>query len=130
MTHLISARAARVLLITLFAASACTTAGSFQSSTRSDHRVLVDGVAVTSHYENLLELLTARTGAIRFAGYTQAQPVIVMDGVRLMGSLSRLQDVRVTDVRSVRYVRPVDATFQFGGDASAGAIVIETTRGR
>jgi hypothetical protein len=132
MLRLFHAHAARALLLTVPLASACTMAGSYsyQSDQPLGHHVLVDGVSVSSHNSTLLELLMARSPFIRFLGNPNTQPVVVVDGIKLIGSASRLGEVRATDVRSVKFVRPIDATFLYGGDASNGAIVIETMRGR
>ncbi len=98
------------------------------------HHVIVDGSNVPAVRGSLLDLLRKKLPPNRMnllsTGYTNSQPLIVIDGVRLVGGSRLLAEITTLDVKRVTTFHAVDAYVLYGPDGYAGAIVVETLTGR
>jgi hypothetical protein len=118
-------------------AAGCATAGSSAvkaSVDRADWGDVVtinkDTVTVVTQ-SNVLELLQSRMARYRFSlNVLGRSPLVVVDGIPLVDGLEALRAMSATGVQDITMLRSVDATFRYGVNASEGAILITTRRGR
>jgi hypothetical protein len=49
---------------------------------------------------------------------------LIVEGVPWASNLERLREIRVSDVREIRYLSASDATTQYGPDMAGGAVLV------
>ncbi len=123
---------ASTLLMLVLASAGCAGRPASRPPVFQPEFVLIDGRPVYAGTDNLLEALRTRLTSSRL-GLTAVvpgdEPFLVVDGVRLLGTVSTLSRIRASDVKRVTMLRPVDAFTRFGPDAAKGAIIVETRAG-
>jgi hypothetical protein len=121
-----------VLAFTASCAVATTSAGPFASTGAN---VLTAAEIVASHVSDAYQaVLQLRPDYLR---HRYASPVpsvtdsysvtVYLDGL-LLGDAESLRSVPLGEVRSIRYLPPMEADMRFGGQHPAGAILVVTTR--
>jgi hypothetical protein len=82
---------------------------------------------------NLTDLLTRFISGRRLGIHAlrpEDMPIVVVDGVPVIGGLQWLNAMPLNNVAAVTTFHPADATTRFGSVGSGGAIIIETRQGR
>jgi hypothetical protein len=124
------------LLLTAALAGCASTGTDGAARPRQNLSVLTQEEMRAAHHTNVYEAVAALRanwirprGPISFADPTAGQVFVFQDGLRL-GNVTYLRQVPVSDVRSLQFLSPTEATARFGLQSSAGpAIVINRTLG-
>ncbi len=99
---------------------------------RAEGIVVIDGHPVEPGADNLLQALRGVIPPSRL-GLTSRdpndEPLLVVDGVRLIGTVRTLAGLRAAEVKRVTTLRGTDAYTRFGPDAEKGVIIVETRTG-
>lgn len=94
--------------------------------------VMLDGVGIPTDHLNLLEFLRRGATSLRLGDYAaglEEQPLVIVDGVRMLDGVRRLELIPAFHADSVRILRPIEATTIHGARGRMGAIVVFTRRG-
>lgn len=120
-----------VALVTLLAAScAAKTDPSFGE--QREPAFVIDGRPVYASTNNLLEALRPliSPSRLRLTGaFPEDEPLLVVDGVRLVDTARSLAGIRAADMRRVTTLSGREAFLRFGHVANKGAIIVETRTG-
>ncbi|MGH7553606.1 MAG: hypothetical protein ACREMQ_11335, partial [Longimicrobiales bacterium] len=95
--------------------------------------VIVDGRSIPAVHATLLDLLRtspSSSGLLAQAAASGGEPLLIVDGIRVIGAVSRLAQMSVADVARVTTSRSLDASKQYGAQGYYGAILVETKKGR
>lgn len=118
------------LILLVLAVSACATK---QSSPTAGSRNIItseeirDSGALTA-YQAVRDLRPRFLRPGRFNLKGSAYPIVYVDDMRL-GEVDELRRIPTSDVLTIQYLSPPDATTRFGTGHTGGALLV-TTRGR
>lgn len=119
------------LLISPTFACASGEAGPRGSGTLIEAEAIEGVTSANSAYDVVRTLrpswLRSRRGQDSFTDPGAGLAMVYVDG-RRFGGLNALQDIAPGDVEEIEYLRPQDATLQFGPDHDGGAIMVRTKR--
>jgi hypothetical protein len=119
------------LVISASCAAASTSARPFSSATSN---VLTAAEIVASHVSDAYQAVTQLRPDFLRRSYASPVPTVsdsytvdvYLDNLRI-GGADALREIPLGDVRSIRYLPPMDADMRFGGEHPAGAIIVSTS---
>ena len=106
----------------------CASAGGSEAGARPGprDRILAEELANLQQLSALEVVQRLRPNWLRIRG--GSLPEAVLDGTPIEGGARALQNIRVGEIRELRYLNPSDATMRFGTGYPAGAILVFTGR--
>lgn len=125
-------RSARTVLLLVLAAASCTTTGNAPGEQRwgsgAITRAELDGSSFLSAHNAIEQLRPTwlRPRAAPTLGTPTFYPVVYVDGMR-WGQLDELRSIGVSEVITMEYMSPNDATTRFGIGHTSGAILVTTS---
>ncbi|MGI9625774.1 MAG: hypothetical protein ACR2QM_02980 [Longimicrobiales bacterium] len=107
---------------------ACASGNTEGGPRRTQGTITAEELAPLSTYGALEAVGRLRPRWLRPRGSSssslgQAPPVVVVDGNRL-GGVEVLSNYAVTDIESIQFMSPSDATTRYGTDFAGGAILV------
>ena len=106
----------------------CASGGEERGPRRDPNTITAEELAPHENLSCLEAVRRLRPRWLQSRGVAGLSPTVIQDGNRMGDADSILEQIRASDVESLKYLNPNDATVRYGTNMTAGVIEVVTRR--